>query len=37
MERILNIENLEVSFDTYAGEVHAVRGVTLHEIGRAHV
>ena len=30
MERILNIENLEVSFDTYAGEVHAVRGVTLH-------
>ena len=30
MERILDIKDLEVSFDTYAGEVHAVRGVTLH-------
>ena len=30
MEQILNIENLHVSFDTYAGEVHAVRGVSLH-------
>ena len=29
-ERVLDIENLQVSFDTYAGEVHAVRGVTLH-------
>ena len=29
MERILNIEDLHVSFDTYAGEVHAVRGVSL--------
>ena len=29
-ERVLDIENLKVSFDTYAGEVHAVRGVTLH-------
>jgi oligopeptide transport system ATP-binding protein len=30
MERILDMNNLQVSFDTYAGEVHAVRGVTLH-------
>jgi oligopeptide transport system ATP-binding protein len=30
MERILDIKDLEVSFDTYAGEVHAVRGVSLH-------
>ncbi len=30
MERILDIQDLEVSFDTYAGEVHAVRGVSLH-------
>jgi oligopeptide/dipeptide ABC transporter, ATP-binding protein, C-terminal domain len=30
MERILDIDDLYVSFDTYAGEVHAVRGVTLH-------
>ncbi|HHV32714.1 MAG: ABC transporter ATP-binding protein [Ruminococcaceae bacterium] len=30
MDRVLDIENLQVSFDTYAGEVHAVRGVTLH-------
>lgn len=30
MEKILNIDNLHVSFDTYAGEVHAVRGVSLH-------
>ena len=30
MEQILNIENLHVSFDTYAGEVHAVTGVSLH-------
>ncbi len=30
MDRILDIENLHVSFDTYAGEVHAVRGVSLH-------
>ena len=29
-ERVLTIENLRVSFDTYAGEVQAVRGVTLH-------
>ncbi len=29
-ERILNIENLKVSFDTYAGEVEAVRGVSFH-------
>ena len=29
-ERVLDIDGLEVSFDTYAGEVHAVRGVTLH-------
>ncbi len=29
-ERILTIRNLKVSFDTYAGEVQAVRGVDLH-------
>ena len=29
MEEILKIENLHVSFDSYAGEVHAVRGVSL--------
>ena len=29
-ERVLTIDGLCVSFDTYAGEVQAVRGVTLH-------
>lgn len=29
MERILQVKDLEVSFDTYAGEVQAVRGVTF--------
>lgn len=29
-KRVLDIKDLEVSFDTYAGEVKAVRGVTLH-------
>ena len=29
-QRVLTIEDLRVSFDTYAGEVQAVRGVTLH-------
>ena len=29
-KRVLDMENLHVSFDTYAGEVQAVRGVTLH-------
>ena len=29
-ERVLTIEDLQVSFDTYAGEVQAVRGVSLH-------
>ncbi|MCI8622962.1 MAG: ABC transporter ATP-binding protein [Provencibacterium sp.] len=29
MPDILTIEDLHVSFDTYAGEVHAVRGVSL--------
>lgn len=28
--RILDVKDLHVSFDTYAGEVKAVRGVTLH-------
>jgi oligopeptide transport system ATP-binding protein len=28
--RVLDINNLQVSFDTYAGEVKAVRGVTFH-------
>lgn len=30
MSDVLKIENLHVSFDTYAGEVHAVRGVSFH-------
>ncbi len=30
MADVLKIENLHVSFDIYAGEVHAVRGVSLH-------
>lgn len=29
-EKILEIEDLHFSFDTYAGEVHAVRGVSLY-------
>jgi len=29
-DRILEIDNLNVSFDTYAGEVQAVRGISLH-------
>lgn len=29
-ERILDMENLHVSFDTYAGEDQGRRGVTLH-------
>lgn len=29
-DTILNVENLAVSFDTYAGEVQAVRGVSWH-------
>ncbi len=33
MDRILNVENLQVSFHTYAGEVRAVRGVSF-ELGR---
>lgn len=28
-DKLLEIDNLKVSFDTYAGEVHAVRGVTF--------
>jgi len=30
MARVLDINDLHVSFDTYAGEVQAVRGVTYH-------
>ena len=30
MTKVLNIEKLYVSFDTYAGEVQAVRGVSYH-------
>jgi len=30
MERILDVENLQVSFHTYAGEVKSVRGVNFH-------
>lgn len=29
-KHILDVENLQFSFDTYAGEVQAVRGVTFH-------
>ena len=29
-EPILSVKNLAVSFDTYAGEVQAVRGVSWH-------
>ena len=31
--KVLSVDNLHVSFDTYAGEVQAVRGVTfdLHQ------
>ncbi|KOP84156.1 dipeptide ABC transporter ATP-binding protein [Cytobacillus solani] len=30
MEKILEVKDLQVSFDTYAGEVKAVRGVSFH-------
>ncbi|MBS4190777.1 ABC transporter ATP-binding protein [Bacillus sp. FJAT-49705] len=30
MDKILDVKNLQVSFDTYAGEVKAVRGVSFH-------
>lgn len=33
---VLDIDNLQVSFDTYAGEVQAVRGVTL-SVGKGEV
>ncbi len=29
-ERLLDIKNLEISFNTYAGEVKAVRGINFH-------
>ena len=29
-ERLVEVNDLKVSFDTYAGEVQAVRGVTFH-------
>ena len=29
-DKILEVKDLSVSFNTYAGEVKAVRGVTLH-------
>ena len=29
MNRLLEVENLQVSFHTYAGEVKAVRGITF--------
>ena len=30
MEKILNVEDLRISFHTYAGEVQAVRGISFH-------
>lgn len=30
MERVLEVKDLHVSFNTYAGEVKAVRGVSFH-------
>ncbi|QED49090.1 ABC transporter ATP-binding protein [Cytobacillus dafuensis] len=30
MDKILDVKDLQVSFDTYAGEVKAVRGVSFH-------
>ena len=29
-EHLLDVQNLRVSFDTYAGEVQAVRGVSFY-------
>ena len=29
-ERVLTVDNLEVSFHTYAGEVRAVRDISFH-------
>lgn len=30
MEKLLEVKNLKVSFNTYAGEVHAIRGVSFY-------
>lgn len=30
MDRLLEVSNLEISFNTYAGEVQAVRGINFH-------
>ncbi len=30
MQRLLDIENLRIDFDSFAGSVHAVRGVSFH-------
>ena len=30
MEKLLEVRNLRVSFNTYAGEVQAVRGIDFH-------
>ena len=32
MEKILDIKNLKIKFNTYAGQVHAVRGINFHLI-----
>lgn len=30
MTKILEVKDLEISFDTYAGKVRAIRGVNFH-------
>ena len=30
MTKVLEVKNLQISFDTYAGKVRAIRGVNFH-------